>query len=171
MLNDRVISWGEHLSWFDSRWERGEDIWLFCADDRPLGLTSFTGGAGRSCAWGFYIGAPNTAKGTGLMCGYCSLEYVFGWRDVDRIKNQVISFNTASLNFHRKLLFSETGRAPGKINRAGENYDLIFLELVKKEWKEGKAAIIQAARERLARCSTCARPYAGTSYAGNVKRV
>jgi UDP-4-amino-4,6-dideoxy-N-acetyl-beta-L-altrosamine N-acetyltransferase len=151
MLNDHVISWEDHLAWFNSREERGDDIWLFCADGRPWGVTSFVDfdGTAKSVVWSFYIGAPDAAKGAGLMLGYCSLEYIFRKDNVASIKNQVISANTASMNFHKKLFFAETGRAEGKIKRFGALCDLVFFELAKTDWQKCKAAVKKAAREKL----------------------
>jgi RimJ/RimL family protein N-acetyltransferase len=153
MIDDHIISREKHAAWFDGRTERGDDLWLFCMDGRPWGATCFTDfdKTARSCAWGFYIGAPDAAKGAGSVLGCLSMEYIFNERDIVRIKSQVLAPNAASAALHKNLLFVETGRALGKIKRPDGIHDLIFFELAKGDWEKGKAAVWQAALERLGR--------------------
>jgi UDP-4-amino-4,6-dideoxy-N-acetyl-beta-L-altrosamine N-acetyltransferase len=137
MLHDAVISREEHAAWFRSlQGAPDKECLLFCLGDKPLGISSLSDldTASRACGWGFYIGDKTAPRGAGLTMGQLSLDYIFGARALEKIENQVLSFNTRSLAFHRKLFFTETGRRFGKIKRDGILYDIILLELLRSTW-------------------------------------
>ncbi len=149
MLNDQVISWQEHLAWFEGLQKAtNRDCQMFCIGNISIGIVNFVDideQNNKQCSWGFYIGQQAAPKGAGMLLGYCAIEYAFSHYMLDSIVSEVIDFNKISINFHKRLLFTEQGVLKDKIFRQNCYYDLLQFELEKTIWEQGKTDILQAA--------------------------
>jgi RimJ/RimL family protein N-acetyltransferase len=153
MLNNKIISWREHLSWFNSLSERDDrGFLLFSVNDRPLGAATFKDldHDAKTCCWGFYLGEEKRPKGTGLLLGYYALEYIFA-EGVEKIKSQVIEHNLVSIAFHKRLFFEKKGVSGEKIKRDGCLYNVVLFELDKTVWLEQGEYIKAAALTKIER--------------------
>lgn len=153
MFDDKMISWQEHLHWFEQLQKNSsKDCQLFCIDGNPIGIVNFSDideTYRKQCVWGFYVGSDNAHRGSGLLLAYCSIEYVFSNYEIDRIIGKVISFNTPSINFHKKLFFIEKEVLVDKIFRYGEYFDICIFELEKNDWEFDKKNIYELAFNKL----------------------
>lgn len=146
MFSDQIISLQEHLAWYDKVKNSENDIYkIFEKNGRPLGLVCFNqiDKLNGKCSWGFYLGERNLPKGTGMILGLLGLRYAFEEIQVRRLRSEVLAFNTASYNFHRKLGFNENGRLQKHIFKSGKYEDVICFEMLNDNWKKHETCLIR----------------------------
>lgn len=146
MINDHIISMDEHRDWFVRLMQQKKDIYLiFQHSNLPAGMVYFTDIDKRNniCFWGFYLGNEILPKGTGLILGIMGLEYAFNKLGIRKICGQVFSFNTSSLEFHKKLGFMEEGRLIKHVLKNQKYEDIISFALFKEDWDTKKNSILK----------------------------
>lgn len=138
MINDKNVSWDEHLSWYENQKENVNLIvLLFYLDDKPLGLVNFrVDRLNEKCEWGFYIGAQDAPRGAGTLMGYAALNYLFYQLKVRKVCAEVLEHNIKSLTFHDKLGFSHEGKLVKHLKKNNQFIDVHLLGLFKEQWEQ-----------------------------------
>lgn len=141
MFNQRKITWDDHCQWFDKvTSDPSRRVLLLVENGVPLGFVQFSGVApGAPVDWGFYT-APDAPKGTGLKLGRQAIDHAFGELGAHKVCGQVLVGNQASINFHRRLGFSEEGvlREQKRVGLRHEN--LVCFGLLDREWTQAWSA-------------------------------
>ncbi len=143
MISDHLISWDEHLNWFENMNREKNLYLLFEFNDRPAGMVYFNDidHYNEKCYWGFYLGEKDLPRGAGLLMAYLGLNYVFTEQALRKICSEALLSNPISINFHKKLGFIEEGRLIQQV-RKGEDYvDLVLLALFKEQWQQSRDII------------------------------
>lgn len=110
MQNTQIISETEHNAWFKRIIDDHSCRYMiFEHRGSPLGLICITDMfPDKSQAyWGFYLGEPNTPKGTGAVMGVLALDFVFNDLDISFLNSRIMKHNKISIEFHLKLGFKE----------------------------------------------------------------
>jgi len=144
MINDAMITWQEHLNWFENLKTRNDrEIFVFLVNHRPVGIVSFIDidRIHHHCHWGFYIGEEHVPKGCGTMMAYYALSYAFEEYKIHKINSEVIDFNFKSINYHKSLGFEQNGKMLDELFRDGKYVDLILFTLFKEKWDQVKKNI------------------------------
>lgn len=79
MYNNHIISWEEHLDWFERIKADNSLQWLiYYNQNEDLGVIYFTNLdlKNRSSFWGFYT-KPNAPRGSGTLLGIDALDHFF----------------------------------------------------------------------------------------------
>jgi len=137
MFNQGETAWDDHCQWFDRvSSDPSRRVLLFVENGVPLGFVQFSGVAPDAAVdWGFYT-APDAPKGTGLKLGRLAIDHAFGDLMVHKVCGQALAGNLASINFHRRLGFSEEGvlREQKLVGLRHEN--LVCFGLLDREWSQ-----------------------------------
>jgi UDP-4-amino-4,6-dideoxy-N-acetyl-beta-L-altrosamine N-acetyltransferase len=144
MYNDHIISASEHYNWFErSQTDLYSKHLIFEYQSEPLGVINITqiDIPNTKCYWGFYIGAPESQKGTGLVMGYLGLDYIFNHLDIRKLCSEIFAFNIPSINFHKKLGFQEEGCLNKHILKNGKYENVICMALFKESWLQMREEI------------------------------
>lgn len=144
MFTDRVITADEHNKWFNKIKPDSETKCLiFECKGRSVGVVTFTGidEINNRCHWGFYLGETDMPPGIGSIMGFLALEHAFLKLRVRKVCSEVLAFNKASINLHKKLGFIEEGRLKGHVLKHGKYEDVIIFALSEDEWQLRKKQI------------------------------
>ncbi|MCM3663647.1 UDP-4-amino-4,6-dideoxy-N-acetyl-beta-L-altrosamine N-acetyltransferase [Mesobacillus subterraneus] len=143
MINDKNVSWDEHIAWFENLKEKKDLIvLLFYIDDKPLGLVNFkVDSLNEKCEWGFYIGAQEAPRGAGTIMGFAALNYLFYQLNVRKVCAEVLEYNKKSLTFHDKMGFSIEGKLVKHLRKNNQFIDVYLLGLLKEQWEQKKGKI------------------------------
>lgn len=145
MFNDQIISLAEHYQWFErSQTDLGSKHLIFEYESKPLGVVNITqiDMPNAKCYWGFYVGVPETPKGTGLVMGYLGLEYIFNKLSMRKLCGEILEFNIPSINFHKKLGFQEEGCFKYHVLKNGTYENVVCMALFKESWLQIQEKII-----------------------------
>jgi len=143
MYNDKIISFEEHMKWFERVKEQKDIVKIFYIDQKPLGVININkiDNLNKVCEWGFYIGPTDTPKGIGTIMGYTALNYIFDSLDMCKLHAEVIGYNIRSIKFHEKLGFSTEARLLNHVPKKAGFADVILMGLYKKYWDKQKKEI------------------------------
>lgn len=138
MFTRHEITLDEHRKWFD-RASTDETKRLLIVEEQglPIGYVQFAGVApGAVSDWGFYA-APDAPSGAGSKLGAMALRFAFDTLQLHKVCGQALSFNDASIRFHRKLGFKDEGLLREQ-HRLGDGYvDVLCFGLLRREWSSG----------------------------------
>lgn len=140
MVNQDIISYNDHLSWFRRCQESSNSVNLiFEYQELAQGYVSFTKiRNSRAYEWGFYM-QPKSPKGMGMLLGKRSIEYTFMVLGADKLFGQVLSFNKKSILFHERLGFLQEGLLRKHLSDDRGVFDIYQFGLLRSEWlKDGK---------------------------------
>ncbi|WP_199884012.1 UDP-4-amino-4,6-dideoxy-N-acetyl-beta-L-altrosamine N-acetyltransferase [Anaerosinus massiliensis] len=152
MVNDEVITWQEHLQWFENLKTRNDrEVLAFLVENRPVGIVSFIDidRMHHHCHWGFYIGEENAPKGCGTIMAYYALSYAFEKYKVHKINSEVIDYNVKSINYHRSLGFEQNGKMLDELFREDKYIDLVLFTLFKEKWNQIKENVYRKGLEKI----------------------
>ena len=155
MIDDKVITWDNHIKWFRNLKERNDrKVLIFFIDDKPVGVISFVDidMVNHNCHWGFYVGDQNAPAGTGTMMAYYALSYAFDEYKLHKVNSEVIEFNTKSINYHKSLGFIENGILPEELLRKDRYADLTLFTLFARTWNEIKDDIYHKGIKKIKGC-------------------
>lgn len=149
MFSDHIITREEHYSWFSSLKDKEVVYLIFELNNQAVGLSDFTDidYVNNRCWWGFYLGENNLPRGTGLLMGYWSMEYAFSKIKIRKLCSNVLSKNTVSINYHKKLGFTEEGVFRQHIKKGNQYEDIVYLSQFDFEWQIKRDEIINTLRE------------------------
>ncbi|KPN97427.1 UDP-4-amino-4,6-dideoxy-N-acetyl-beta-L-altrosamine N-acetyltransferase [Lysinibacillus sp. ZYM-1] len=151
MFNDNIILWQQHMNWFNelknNHYKLSKIFSIKNVDYGVININNIDEYSNR-CSWGFYIGEKKAPKGTGILLGYISLEFVFKELKFRKLCAEVIESNKISCNFHEKLGFKLEGTLRKQIKR-NENYEDIYIySLFAEEWEEKRIELKLELEER-----------------------
>jgi len=137
MYTDHIITWDEHLQWFQRlQTEQLALSLVFEISGEPFGIVnvSCVDRANNTCHWGFYIGETNAPRGCGTIMGFLGLEYLFEKFNIRKVIGEAFTFNQASIAFHEKLGFLREGHFHRHVLKNGDYQDIIVFGLFADQW-------------------------------------
>ena len=153
MYTSHEISRDEHNSWFNSvRNDSTKRHLIFSIDNVDLGVINFTDINPRfkSASWGFYS-AVDSPAGTGLCMEYCALNYAFEELNLHKLNCEVIEFNSAVVNLHKKCGFQVEGILRDCYSDGESFFNVVRLGIVRDEWLETRVAVHNRINKRSAK--------------------
>jgi UDP-4-amino-4,6-dideoxy-N-acetyl-beta-L-altrosamine N-acetyltransferase len=137
MFNDELITPEEHRAWFE-KLQQGGDIHclIFEQDGRPVGVVNVNQIDRRNgiCHWGFYLGETDVPRGTGAAMGRLAFRQIFEVLGIRKLIGETFAFNVRSIDFHKRLGFSEEGCFRRQVLKGGRYEDVLSLALFREEW-------------------------------------
>lgn len=151
MYNSEIIRWEDHLKWYEKLANNPTKISkIFKVNNEPFGILNINNidlELGQ-CEWGFYVGANNSPKGTGLLLGYASINYIFTNFKMSKIHAEVLHSNQISQKFHQRLGFSLDKIVQEHIKRNGTLEDVYVYSLLHQDWLKIEHIIQQAIQSK-----------------------
>jgi UDP-4-amino-4,6-dideoxy-N-acetyl-beta-L-altrosamine N-acetyltransferase len=145
MYTDHEISPVEHAAWFERvKNDASSKYWIIVCDGEDAGLAWLFSIDRRNqrCYWGFYLGNPNArGKGAGSVAEYLVLRYVFEDLKLNKLCGEVLAFNQAVVNMHKKFGFVQEGYFRKHIMKDGELHDIYCIAMFHEEWQTQKPEI------------------------------
>ncbi|WP_332634584.1 UDP-4-amino-4,6-dideoxy-N-acetyl-beta-L-altrosamine N-acetyltransferase [Halalkalibacter flavus] len=141
MYNDHIIPMEEHNKWFEKIKNSKESIYLmFELNGKPMGLVNFNkiNQETQTASWGFYVGEDKAPKGTGITLGVLGLEYAFEKLNLKKLRGEAFAFNSASINFHKKLGFVVEDRLEKHVLKNERYEDIIVFTMYRDKWITNK---------------------------------
>lgn len=138
MYTTHQISQAEHNAWFD-RLQSSDDrrAWIIAMDGIDVGATFMTGidHDNSRASWAFYLADPRTrGKGVGSATEYRLLEIAFIEMKLHKLCAEVLSFNSAVFEMHKKFGFTEEGRLKEHWHRDGKWVDVHVIAMFRPTW-------------------------------------
>jgi UDP-4-amino-4,6-dideoxy-N-acetyl-beta-L-altrosamine N-acetyltransferase len=135
MLSQHKISKEEHIKWFESTISNSNKIPMIYEEKGiAMGYVNFNLNSSNCYAdWGFYT-SPDAPKGTGMSLGINALNYAFEKLNLNKLCGQALNKNTASINFHLKLGFTQEGILKGQYKQDSKYQDIICFGFLRKDW-------------------------------------
>jgi UDP-4-amino-4,6-dideoxy-N-acetyl-beta-L-altrosamine N-acetyltransferase len=141
MYNHHAISPEEHRAWFECMQSDPGSRWYLYHDraNVPRGVVYFTSVdvRQRTSFWGFYT-SPEATPGTGMRMALDALELAFAELGLDKLNAEVLVGNTMSLNFHKKVGFTEEGLFRDQHFDGVRRIDVIRLGMLANEWPQNR---------------------------------
>lgn len=136
MYTSHVISPEEHKRWWEVQENNSRTVPLIAEiEEVPVGVVIFTNycGSGGTATWAFYA-AEGAKKGVGRAMEYAALDYAFQDLGLRKLECEVLSFNMAVVNLHRRHGFEVEGVFRKSYERGGELYDIYRLAIFSETW-------------------------------------
>jgi UDP-4-amino-4,6-dideoxy-N-acetyl-beta-L-altrosamine N-acetyltransferase len=136
MYTTHEISVDEHRSWFERiKADPTKRYFLYLEDDEPLGVIAFTDihACNKTAAWAFYAGEA-APRGTGSRMELAALDHAFDTLGLEKLWCEVLAFNTAVLELHRKFGFQEEGVFRSHHVAGTERVDVHRLAILRSDW-------------------------------------
>jgi UDP-4-amino-4,6-dideoxy-N-acetyl-beta-L-altrosamine N-acetyltransferase len=145
MYTGHEISQEEHNAWF-SRIQHDPTCryWIIVCDGEDAGLLYLQDidAKNRHCYWGFYTsGADVRGKGVGNFAEFSILRYVFEELQFRKLCAEVLAFNKAVLNMHKKFGFVQEGVLRKHILKDGVFEDVVCISILREEWDAKKSEL------------------------------
>lgn len=140
MLNQKKISYNNHLKWFKSLSNKNDQkSYLIYYKEIQIGAAfikdiNFTN---KSCTWGYYIG-ESSFRYLALLVEYKFLDLMFNKINIRKIWGETISSNKGVLKIHKTLGFKIEGIFKKHIKVKNKYEDIIFTSLFKNDWRASK---------------------------------
>jgi UDP-4-amino-4,6-dideoxy-N-acetyl-beta-L-altrosamine N-acetyltransferase len=146
MFTDHVITMEEHLAWY-KKVEQGQSNGkhlIFEYYGTPLGQVNITqiDQHNSRCYWGFFIGENDAPKGSGMAMGYMAIEFIFEILSMHKLCSEAMSYNTTSIQYHKKLGFIEEGYFKRHILKQGIYHDIVCLAMLQENWQKNKQELL-----------------------------
>lgn len=136
MFNRNIITYSEHLAWYEALILRNDRHALAFEKDGELkGFAQLSEIKGGVAEWGFYIN-PESVPGTGKYLAYNVIDYAFNILDLHKISARVIDYNQRSIFLHQKIGFKQEGKLIEEHFDGEEYHHVICFGLLKKDWTE-----------------------------------
>lgn len=134
-FSDHIISWDEHLQWFDDRCDDPScHLMIYHNAGVSIGFAQIRQiNESHDGEWGFYL-APNAPKGTGTKLGVDVLDYAFKILCLRKVCARVLAANQKSILFHCKLGFQEKIRKKMWNSHKNKYEYVFFFELDFSDW-------------------------------------
>ena len=139
MLNQHIISKGEHLKWIETLKDRKDwKFWVIFYNSTPIGSIYFQNidYDNLSSEWGFYIGEEEfKGKGLSKYILFKLLEIFFEEMKFKTLITKVLSTNGPALSVYDKFKFRKLK------SFIYNNKEFLILEFTSEEWKKWKSII------------------------------
>lgn len=142
MYRNHHIGKEEHLKWIAKL--RTKDLakaWIIRYNGKPIGLVQLSNinYENKTTEWGFYIADESVrGKGIGSAALYKLIEYVFEEMNLKKMITMVLENNYVAMKLYQKFGFKKEGKLMEKVVRNGKEINVIFMRLIKDEWKNRK---------------------------------
>lgn len=138
MYSTHYISEEEHNGWFD-RLLVADDrrAWIIRMDGIDVGATFMTAidRANSRASWAFYLADARTrGRGVGSATEFLLLDIAFVEMKLRKLCAEVLSFNSAVFEMHKKFGFVEEGRLREHWHRNGEWIDVHMIAMFRDTW-------------------------------------
>jgi UDP-4-amino-4,6-dideoxy-N-acetyl-beta-L-altrosamine N-acetyltransferase len=138
MYNKHLISLDEHMEWWERTKLNNDNIYFMYEDDgKPLGIVAITdiSKSDNNASWAFYS-SPESKKGTGSKMEFLALDFVFNELGLHKLWCEVLDFNQAVINMHKKFGFKLEGVLRSHHCTDSGYIDVHRLGILKTEWLE-----------------------------------
>jgi UDP-4-amino-4,6-dideoxy-N-acetyl-beta-L-altrosamine N-acetyltransferase len=146
MNNHHVVSEAEHSEWF-ARAVAGTERRRFVYEcgGVPLGFVTYRDidQAAGTCEWGFYVGEEWAPRGSGGRLGILALDKAFDEFALELVRAEVLADNAASLAFHARMGFRETGQTTGPSPDGATMFAWRLFELEAQTWRAVRPALAE----------------------------
>ena len=144
MLNQKKISYKEHLSWYkDLQKNNTQKSYIIFYKDVPIGVASIKqiNLINQTCTWGFYI-ANKAFRYLAALVEYELIELIFKNKKIKKIWGETLSSNKTILKIHKYFGFRIIGTYKEHIKVNNKFQDVILTSLFKKDWNISKKKIL-----------------------------
>ncbi len=142
MYTDHEITVEEHGAWFARTLKDPTcKYWIIVCDAQDAGVLCLFNIdlKNRHCFWGFYaVGAVVRGKGVGNFAEFSVLRYVFEELKLQKLCCEVLAFNQAVINMHKKFGFMQEGLFRRHILKRDQFVDVVSLAILQEEWNARK---------------------------------
>jgi UDP-4-amino-4,6-dideoxy-N-acetyl-beta-L-altrosamine N-acetyltransferase len=145
MYTDHRIMPEEHEEWFARVLNDPScHYWIIVCDEIDVGLVNIyqLDQQNRHCYWAFYVADPSArGKGVGSFVEYAVLCHVFDELALNKLCCEVLGFNEAVVNMHKRFGFQQEGLYREHIVKGDEVFDVVALAILRKEWESKRSEI------------------------------
>lgn len=138
MYTQHEISETEHLRWWANQQGQANRVNLvFCADERPLGVVSFTwmDSINGRADWAFYA-ASDAPKGTGRRMEFAALDHAFATLAIRKLSCEVLTCNRRVILLHKSFGFRIEGLFRQQVKIGAVYDDVLRLALFADGWQK-----------------------------------
>jgi len=144
MLNQKKISYKEHLSWYKNLLRSDtQKNYIICYKGAPIGVASIKeiDPINQTCTWGFYI-ANKAFRYLAVLIEIKFITLIFKNKKIRKIWGETLSSNKRILKIHKYLGFTIDGTYK-KHNKMNNKFqDVILTSIFKKDWNMSKKKIL-----------------------------
>jgi UDP-4-amino-4,6-dideoxy-N-acetyl-beta-L-altrosamine N-acetyltransferase len=144
MLNQKKISYKEHLSWYKNLLRSNtQKSYIIYYKDVPIGVASIKeiDPINKTCTWGFYI-ANKAFRYLALLIEIKFITLIFKNNKIEKIWGETLSSNKRILKIHKYLGFTINGiKKYIKVNNKLQ--DVILTSIFKKDWSILKKILLK----------------------------
>ena len=140
MLNQKKISYKEHLSWYKNLLRSNtQKSYIICYKDTQIGVASIKeiDHINQTCTWGFYI-ANKAFRYLAVLIEIKFITLIFKNKKIRKIWGETLSSNKRILKIHKYLGFTIDGTYKEHIKVNNKFQDVILTSLFKKDWNMSK---------------------------------
>lgn len=138
MYTCHEIGEAEHRTWFEAMKANDRSVFYAVSWQGEL-----VGGAGfsqidrtnRRADWAFYLHPSVHGKGVGSALEFRMLDLAFDQFAFEKLNCEVLDFNGAVIELHKRFGFVEEGRRRRHIVRSGVPHDAVLLGITTHEWQ------------------------------------
>lgn len=142
MYTDHEIGAQEHAAWFSRILnDSSRKYWIITCGGEDVGLVNLYNIDNRNhhCYWAFYTASQNArGKGIGSFAEFSILRIVFDEMNLQKLCCEVLAFNQAVINLHKKFGFVPEGLFRKHALKEGELVDVVCLAILREEWEQKK---------------------------------
>lgn len=140
MLNQKKISYKEHLSWYKNLLRSDtQKNYIICYKGAAIGVASIKeiDPINQTCTWGFYI-ANKAFRYLAVLIEIKFITLIFKNKKIRKIWGETLSSNKRILKIHKYLGFTIDGTYKEHIKVNNKFQDVILTSIFKKNWNMSK---------------------------------
>ena len=144
MLNQKKISYKEHLSWYKNLLRSDtQKNYIICYKGAAIGVASIKeiDLINQTCTWGFYI-ANKAFRYLAVLIEIKFIILIFKNKKIRKIWGETLSSNKKILKIHKYLGFTIDGTYKEHIKMNNKFQDVILTSIFKKDWNMSKKKIL-----------------------------
>ena len=144
MLNQKKISYKDHLSWYKNlQTNKTQKSYIIYYKETQIGVASIKeiDFINKTCTWGYYI-ANNAFRYLALLVEYEFIDLIFKKVNVRKIWGETLSTNKKILKIHKFLGFIIEGTYKRHIRVNNKYEDVILTSIFKKDWNMSKKKLL-----------------------------
>lgn len=150
MYTRHEISQNEHQEWWVKvKNASSQKYFIYQLEGIDLGVVGFTqiDSVNSHCSWAFYA-SESAPRGTGSKMEFLALEYVFFQLKMHKLHCEVLAFNTAVIELHKKFGFKVEGILKEHHRYDGAFIDIYRLGLLQNEWSDLRQGLLDKLTKR-----------------------
>ena len=150
MYTQHEIGHQEHLTWWkNTKFRTDQKYFMYEQDGKPSGVTAFSSIDTKNCnaAWSFYA-SPTAPRGCGSKMEFLMLDYAFGVLGLRKLFCEVLAYNTAVINLHKKFSFQVEGVFREHFLSENGWVDIYRLAILSSEWQSHRQQMFEKIEQR-----------------------